>query len=214
MLIFDKQEIRNKLNIEDIFSLLQEWGGDPEYSTFGILSATICHNKPGEGSRKLYYYENSNLFHCYTGCENPSFDIFELTIKVFAIHYNKELDLNDAVRYIAAKFGYAGRLNELGEIEDKSEDWDILSNYERIQNIELENKTQLVLKEYDTNILNNFNYKIRIRPWLNEGISQQAIEQARIGFYPGGDQITIPHFDKDGRFIGLRGRTLCQEEGK
>ena len=35
-----------------------------------------------------------------------------------------------------------------------------------------------------------------------------------IGFYPGGDQITIPHFDADGRFIGLRGRTLCKEEGE
>lgn len=35
-----------------------------------------------------------------------------------------------------------------------------------------------------------------------------------IGFYPGGDQITIPHFDADNRFIGLRGRTLCAEEGE
>lgn len=35
-----------------------------------------------------------------------------------------------------------------------------------------------------------------------------------IGFYPGGDQITIPHFDINGRFIGLRGRTLCKEEGE
>ena len=35
-----------------------------------------------------------------------------------------------------------------------------------------------------------------------------------VGFYPGGDQITIPHFDIDGRFIGLRGRTLCKEEGE
>lgn len=35
-----------------------------------------------------------------------------------------------------------------------------------------------------------------------------------IGFYPGGDQITIPHFDVNGRFIGLRGRTLCKEEGE
>ena len=35
-----------------------------------------------------------------------------------------------------------------------------------------------------------------------------------IGFYPGGDQITIPHFDANGRFIGLRGRTMCVEEGE
>ena len=85
MLVFDKSEIRSNISIDNIFDLLQEWGGDPEYSEFGILSATICHNAPGEGSKKLYYYENSGLFRCYTGCD-ASFDIFELTIKVFDIH--------------------------------------------------------------------------------------------------------------------------------
>jgi hypothetical protein len=55
---------------------------------------------------------------------------------------------------------------------------------------------------------------VKIGPWLREGITQDALNQARIGYYPGADQITIPHFDKDGRFIGLRGRTLCAEEGE
>ena len=85
MISFDKAEIKNILTLENIFELLYDWGGDPEYSSFGILSATICHNPQGEGSRKLYFYSNSNLFHCYSGCEEPSFDIFELTIKVFNI---------------------------------------------------------------------------------------------------------------------------------
>ena len=34
-----------------------------------------------------------------------------------------------------------------------------------------------------------------------------------IGFFPGGDQITIPHFDQNSRFIGLRG-TLCAEDAE
>ena len=51
-------------------------------------------------------------------------------------------------------------------------------------------------------------------PWLEDGISQEAMDHAMIGYYPGGDYITIPHFDKDGRFIGLRGRTLCASEGE
>ena len=97
MLVYDKNEIRNKLDIDDIFNLLQEWGGEPEYTEFGILSATICHNAPGEGSKKLYYYANSTLFKCYTDCDS-TFDIFELTIKVFNIQHNRKLDLNDAVR--------------------------------------------------------------------------------------------------------------------
>ena len=35
-----------------------------------------------------------------------------------------------------------------------------------------------------------------------------------IGYYLGGDQITIPHFDVNGRFVGLRGRAMCEEEAE
>ena len=53
---YDKLEVKKSLSLDNIFELLTEWGGDPEYTEFGLLSATICHNEPGEGSRKLYYY--------------------------------------------------------------------------------------------------------------------------------------------------------------
>ena len=211
MLIFDKDEVREKLELDDIFNLLQEWGGEPEYSSFGILSSTICHNEPGEGSRKLYYYENSGLFRCYTGCDDI-FDIFQLAIKVFSIQHNKEMDLNDAVRYIATKHGFGGRLEDTEDID--LEDWEILSNYDRIQSIELNENKNVILKEYEKDILDRFNYKVKITPWLNEDITQETLEKAMIGYYPGGEQITIPHFDINGRFIGLRGRTLGQEEGE
>ena len=212
MLVFDKSEIRSNLSLDNVFDLLQEWGGDPEYAEFGILSTTICHNLPGEGSKKLYYYENSGLFRCYTGCDS-SFDIFELTIKIFDIQHNRKMDLNDAVRYIAAKHGYGGRLEDTPE-ETGLIDWTILSNYDRIQNIEIGEKKNVTLKEYDDIILTRFNYDLKLTPWLKEGISQEALDQSQIGFYPGGDQITIPHFDADGRFIGLRGRTLCKDEAE
>jgi hypothetical protein len=75
MINYDKSQIKEQLSLDNIFDLLTEWGGDPEYSSFGLLSTTICHNAPGEGSRKLYYYENSGLFKCYTGCDE-TFDIF------------------------------------------------------------------------------------------------------------------------------------------
>ena len=211
MLVFDKSEIRNSLTLDNIFDLLQEWGGDPEYSTFGILCSTICHNAPGEGSKKLYFYDNTGLFRCYTGCDS-FFDIFELTTKVAAIQWDKEFDLNDAVRWIAQRFGFAGRQEDMPE-EESLADWKVLANYERIQDIELKTN-EVVLKEYDDIILSRFNYNVKIDPWLNEGIKQDSLNQAMIGFYPGGDQITIPHFDINGRFIGLRGRTLCAEEGE
>ena len=80
MVSYDKSEIKDSLELENIFELLQEWGGDPEYTAFGIISSTICHNEPGVGSRKLYYYINSTLFRCYTGCDSY-FDILNYVEK-------------------------------------------------------------------------------------------------------------------------------------
>jgi hypothetical protein len=210
MLVYDKSEIRDSLTLDNIYSLLQNWGGEPVHRSFGLVSATICHNAPGEGSQKLYYYENSKLFHCYTGCENPSFDIFELVIKVMEIQENKILDLNDAVRWIANKFNIAGHY-ENDEYQEVLEDWKYFSNYERIQNIEVV-VNKIVLKEYDSDILERFNYNIKITPWLEEGIKQSVMDNALIGYYPGGEQITIPHFDIDGRLVGIRGRSICIED--
>ena len=207
MISFDKSKIKESLSTENIFDLLVEWGGDPEYTDFGVLSTTICHNVPGEGSRKLYYYENSTLFKCYTGCDS-TFDIFELAMKVFDIQYRKELDLNDAVRYIASRFGLSG---EYVEVEEASKDWQLLDNYARLSEIEVKDYS-VCLKEYDKSILGRLNYNVKIAPWLDEGISQQAMDEMLIGYYPGADMITIPHFDANGRFVGLRGRTLAQDD--
>ena len=211
MIVFDKVEIKDSLSSENIFELLVDFGGDPEYSNFGILCSTICHNPPGEGSRKLYFYDNSHLFRCYTGCDSY-FDIFELVIKVAKIQWDKDYDLNDAVRWVAQRFGISGENVEEDECK-QLEDWKILAAYDKIQELEVKDK-KVVLKAYNEDILSRFNYNVKIGPWLNEGISQEALDQAMIGFYPGGDQITIPHFDINGRFIGLRGRTLCKEEGE
>lgn len=207
---YDKLEVKKSLSLDNIFELLTEWGGDPEYTEFGLLSATICHNEPGEGSRKLYYYTNSSLFQCYTGC--GSFDIFELAIKVFQIQNDIEIDLNDAVRYIAVKFGITS-MSDPEEEAYKTEDWKILKTYDRIQEIELKDY-HVELKEYNNDILSNINYNIEITPWLNEDITQEVLDKAKIGYFPGGDQITIPHFDSKNRFIGLRGRTMCGEEAE
>ena len=155
MVTYNKHEVREKLTINDIYELLTEWGGEPEWTSFGILSTTICHNMPGQGSRKLYYYSNTDLFQCYTGC--GYFDVFDLLVKVARIQWQKE---------------------------------------------------------YDMNILKNLNYKVRIKPWLDENISQEVLEHAVIGYFPPTGQITIPHFDPNNRFIGLRGRTLVKEEAE
>ena len=208
-MIYDKREVRESLTLENIFELLQDFGGEPEYTNFGIVSATICHNPPGEGSHKLWYYTNTGLFRCWTAC-GDAFDIFELVIKVKKIQENLDMDLNAAVVFTALKFGISGSTEKL---ETLSDDWKILNNYERIQELEVKDY-KVQLKEYDNTILDRFNYDVKIKPWLDDGIGAEALLKAQIGYFPGGSQITIPHFDCNGRFIGLRGRTLIQEDAE
>ena len=209
MIDFNKGKVREALSTENLFELVEAWGGNPQYTSFGFIADTICHNEPGAGSHKLYYYQNSGLFQCYTNCDY--FDIFELYIKINDIQKHKEVDLNEAVRALAQQFGIAGEHKSVEENE--LEDWKIFANYERLHEIELKT-SEIVLKEYDPIILSRFNYDVKILPWLEEGITQEVINHNRIGFYAGGDQITIPHYDEASRFVGLRGRTLSKEEGE
>lgn len=211
MINYDKDFIKEQITDEDVFNLLQDFGGNPIDNGKAFISDTICHNEPGVGSHKLYYYKANKMCYCYTGCSEPSFDIFELVRKVFRIQKNKELDFNDAIRWVAQKLNIIVQLDNINPEDDILEDWHYLDNYNRVQEIEL-STNNIILKEYDKNILKRFNYNIAITPWLHEGISQKVIQDNQIGYYPGEEQITIPHFDINNKLVGIRGRSLIEDE--
>ena len=72
----DKDTLKESLTIEDVFNYVTELGGEPHMMNGFFISKTICHNPIGEGSYKLYYYDNTHLFKCYTECDNMGgFDI-------------------------------------------------------------------------------------------------------------------------------------------
>jgi hypothetical protein len=89
--------------------------------------------------------------------------------------------LNDAVRYIAIRFGLAGYA-ELDEQESLL-DWKTFDAYDRITKLEIKDY-HVDLKPYDDSILQNLNYKVKIKPWEDEGISDTILEHARIGYFP------------------------------
>ena len=72
------EQIKNNLSIDQVFDLLLSLGADPVLHEEMIICRTICH---GGDSHKLYYYDNTKLFRCYTECSD-TFDIFELIVKV------------------------------------------------------------------------------------------------------------------------------------
>lgn len=196
---YNKDVLKNCLEPEQIFDLLEEWGGQPTWEDKCIVSDTICHNPAGEGSHKLYYYFNTQLFICYSNC--GTFDIFDLCIKVMRNNW----ELYDAMDYIARYFGLEGQeqVNEQQELED----WKIFQRY----NYQTPQLQQIpTLKEYDPIILTRFSYP-RIESWEKEGIPAEISRKNFIGYYPGGEQIVIPHFDINNRLIGIRGRFLASD---
>lgn len=198
---YNKDLLKEKLELEQIYDLLELWGGEPEYTDGGLIATTICHNPPGIGSRKLYYYQNTQLCHCYSGCAEPSFDIFDLCIKVMKIQKNLDWELYDAMDYIASYFGFEGTSAETPQ--DELEDWEVFK-----RNVELPSPIVIpTLQEYDLNILSRFSYPL-IESWEEEGITEEVQRRNKIGYYPVDEQIVIPHFDINNRLIGIRGRYL------
>ena len=157
MIEFDKDEIKNGLSLQNIFDVVEELGGEPVYTDFGLICLTICHNEAHTGSRKLYYYENTNLFRCYTGCQD-TFDIFDLIIKAKKINNNEDYTLGKAVFYIIYKFNLSNQLHRKDNFEEQLKDWEVLKHYDNLENQEPNNIDTIntILPEFNKIILTRF----------------------------------------------------------
>jgi hypothetical protein len=204
---YDKDELKNNLDIESVASLISHFGGEPMMKGDQFVAKTICHNDFGEGSHKLYYYDNTKLFKCYTNCEIQ--DIFEIIIKAKKMQEGVEWQLPQAMHFVASFFGISATEVDSGE---RTEDWKILNNYDRIANIDLEKK-EVQLKTYDRDILKFFPQP-HIIPWEKEGITYFEMKIREISYNPSTGGIIIPHFDINGNLIGIRERTLLTENEK
>lgn len=208
---FDKDRIKNDLTLEQVAEIIEELGGNPSIHGDVIMADTICHNLPGEGSHKLYYYDNTKLLRCYTEC-HEYFDIYQLIVKAHEVQYEEEWALPKAVAYVAHKFGYSS-IEEDGFENILLEDWTYIKDYDRIKEVITKEKKEISLKEYDDKILNCMAHPL-IGPWLEEGITKETMDRFEISYYPKECQIVIPHRDVENKLIGIRGRTLVKEEGE
>ena len=204
-----KNDIKNQLTIEQIFNLVAELGGDPRMGADGthFISRTICH---GGQSHKLYYYDNTHLFRCFTECSPEIFDIYELVRKVNA-RQNSEWTLPHAIEYVASYFGLSVWTNNFDNEQSKLQDWQILNKYDKISSINNNEKQRVELKFYDDKILKYLPHP-RILPWEQEDISREVMEDRGICYDPAAQGIVIPHYDENDNLIGIRERTLIKEE--
>lgn len=197
------EKVKNDLSIDQVCDLLASLGGDPQIKGDLIISRTICH---GGHSHKLYYYDNTKLFKCYTDCLD-SFDIFELIIKINKLN-NIDYSLPQAIRFITNYYGIVVE-TEISETQENLQDWQILNKYERSSSQEKEEKI-VEMKFYDDKILQYLPHP-RILNWEKEGITREVMEECGICYDPSYQGIVIPHYNIDGKLVGIRERTLIKE---
>lgn len=223
MKTYNKDKIKNSLKIEQVFDLISELGGEPMMYSSYFTAQTICHNHPGDGSQKLYYYDNTKLFRCYTECSD-TFDIFELVCRVkniaqeYKIRYDEHgketlvpWKLYDAVQFVAVYFGFEVENENFFQKRIELQDWDYLNKYEENN---LEKQKQIIdlhIYSEGEKILENLP-RPRLKDWEAEGISQEVATAANICYDPHADGIIIPHYNIDDQLIGIRIRTLIKEQ--
>lgn len=186
---------------EDINKILSYF--DLEYKDVGnaYVMKTVCHNRDGKGSEKLYIYfnEDSVIFRCYTSCGTMSLEKF----------IERYRDCN----YFDAK-------KNIDEILDRKIDG--FNNLYKEDALEMpfatkKNKEFKINKTIDDSVLNSF-YAIPCGGWVNEGISHRTQKKFNIRFDIVHNSIIIPQLDENGQLVGVRRRALnesdVEREGK
>ena len=198
------QELRGQLTDDMIESILSQYNVDPVAETpDSIIFPTCCHNLTG-GSPKLYYYKNSKLFHCFTEC-NSTFDIFTLLQKMHALR-GEDISIFDAIKLCDLDILNSKNLSLDEVIQDNIKYLQILNNVQLTNNKD-------GFRIYDKKSLRRFNFDyVGLTPWMNEGISVDALQKFNIKYDNYRDAIVIPNFDYDGNLIGIRERFLKEKD--
>lgn len=200
---YSKEDVKENLTTDDVYDLLEFFGANPKDYGDYIVAQTVCHNGEGLGKHKLYWYENSGMFICYSHC--GTFDIIELVQKI------KGIDFNSAIYFLVNYFNLQYKLDE-SEIDHSLEDWKIFDRTGKIEEIESEDIKlgRIHLKEYDDSVIAHYPQP-RIAPFEDAHISYEVCKQMNIRYDPTSGNIIIPHYDEDNRCIGIRQRTIIQE---
>ena len=207
----DKNAILNALTKEDIIKVVTSLGSDyPKTDGQGnLIFKSICH---GSDSHKLYYYPTKEVgkegrFFCFSGC-GDSLSLIELVIRTNRTQ-GKTVTFYKALHFIAYT---TGKVVEADSIKNESSN--LINDFDWINKLKATRKKQRevpTLSEINENILEMFYYAPH-EDWLNDNISREALSRYEIGYYGLTNQITIPHRDKEGRLIGIRGRNLSEDD--
>lgn len=195
-------KILDMITTSDIVQLVSKFG-IPEtsirYYNNQLIMPTGCHNEIiGTAKHKLYYYEDSKKFHCYTCC--GSMNPFEFVVQAYRTRGIKYSLLNAAIiieRIIQERLrdGFAVVTPPSNVKKEIEEDW------------------HKSLTEYNPSIMNCFSRnKKYLKVWEKEGISFDAMDKFGIKFDMIRNRMVIPIYDDKGVFVGAKVRNFNQED--
>lgn len=199
--MFESNRIRQLLTKEDIIQLMKALGAT-EYLDKGdyLQFPTICHNRyESDAGFNLSYYVDSKRFYCFSNCH--SMDIFTVIKKRWELLGIEQYTYMDVVHFI---------LNNSHINLDGIETAATFDSPIKLKDYQIKTE-EVILPEKNEHILEIFtNY--RADEWLSDGISIAAMDKYNIKFDQIENAIIIPHYDVNGRLIGVRRRALNPED--
>ena len=196
--MIDYKSIVEQLDTHKVIQLMETLGVNDYIEKPGyVIFPTICHNEnPEEASMKLYYYENSHIFQCYTECGPMNiFKFMKHYYETRGINYDWHKDIYSVILNCSnfnPNFGFAPK------------------KYQSIRDMYKAAEPQK-LPTYPNGIINCFT-KFYPPEWLNDGISKAAMDKFNIRYSIQQNKIIIPHYNVDGELVGIRGRALNEWE--
>lgn len=195
-------KILDMITTSDIVQLVSKFG-IPEtsirYYNNQLIMPTGCHNEIiGTAKHKLYYYEDSKKFHCYTCC--GSMNPFEFVVQAYRTRGIKYSLSNAAI--IIERI-----------IQERLRDGFAIVTLPSNVKKEIEEDWHKSLTEYNPSIMNCFSRnKKYLKVWEKEGISFDAMDKFGIKFDMIRNRMVIPIYDDKGVFVGAKVRNFNQED--
>lgn len=195
----DYNEIISNLDVDSVVSMMEKLGAENHIDKgTHIIFPTICHNiDASEASMKLYFYKDTKLFVCYTECGNMSiFKFLRHYYETRGIEYDWYTDIYMVVRDCSSFTGIDGF---------------VVERYKSLKDRYDVKRRERELPEFSANVLDCF-VKTYPQEWLDDGISKTAMDKFNISYSISQNKIIIPHYDVNGRLVGIRGRALNEWE--
>lgn len=195
------QKILELITEEQILQIISEYGANPvKIKPNEIWFRTICH---GGNSHKLCYFRNSKEFYCYTNCGKMNLFTFIMNIK--------DISFGEAVNFLKRKIGISSRVGFQESSEDKEGALYYLKKKRMKQTTINKDFNMTPIPTINDTILNYFE-DIYYKGWIDEGITIPSMQKHNIKWYGLEKHIIIPHYNINGELVGIRRRTLQEQE--